>query len=297
MRWAPSATSAWRPCSTWCEVREEGGPFARHLRLPRAGRSAAGQQARAGEPGPGRRLRQHPPEPRASCSTAADMLMAYGQSVAAERASSQVSLFGGDQAGGRAAAPGQRSSPGSARSSWTRSWRRSASTCPATRWRTWSRRCAASASTFCAEAMALAEAGARGLPHGRRGAPHAGAGQRPDGREVRLRHLLRPHRRVRGAVPAGAAAPLPRGAGAGRRGAGQGARQGARTARCASSATTPSRSRQPSSRRSLGLRVHVSPRAAELEALQRAAGAAPSATRGGEVVAGRLAGRPAARWR
>ena len=139
----------------------------------RAGRSATSSTSSSGsireqvnkralrEPGPGRRLRQ-PSTPTAPRSfdrgRRPDRPTARAWRPSAPRR--QVSLFGGDQAGGRAPAPAQASSPGPGPSSWTRNWPPSASTCPATRWTTWSRRCAASAPTCSPTPSPQAEAGA-----------------------------------------------------------------------------------------------------------------------------------------
>ncbi len=107
-------------------VREAGGRFRDLFDFARAGRSATGQQAGAGEPGPGRRLRHHPPATAPRSSPRPTSLIAYAQSVAAERASAQASLFGEQAEAARPRLPTRRAA-GSGPSSWTRNWRRSAS--------------------------------------------------------------------------------------------------------------------------------------------------------------------------
>ena len=84
----------------------------RHLRFRRAGRSQAGQQAHLRDPGPRRRLRQSINPNRAELFAAAEVLVGYGQALAADRAVGKVSLFGDDQADARAAAHRQVPIPG-----------------------------------------------------------------------------------------------------------------------------------------------------------------------------------------
>ena len=137
-----------------------GRAVRRPVRLRRAGRSAPGQQARAGEPGPRRRLRLHPPQPRPDPGRGRhpDRPRPGLRRPTAPRPRSACSATS-PRPRGRAC---PRPSPGRCPTSSTRSWRRSASTSPATRWRTWSRCCAAGAPTLYAEAVAQAEAGQGG---------------------------------------------------------------------------------------------------------------------------------------
>ena len=108
-------------------VREEGGPFRdlfdflERIDPRQVDKRALENLARAGAFDA-----IHPN--RAQILAAADDLIAYAQSIAAERASAQASLFGGEHAdAGRPRLPEDRAA-GAGRASSTRSWRRSAST-------------------------------------------------------------------------------------------------------------------------------------------------------------------------
>ncbi len=208
------------------EVRETGGRFADIFDfLERVDPRSVNKRALEGLAKAGAFDSIHPN--RRQLVEQADVLMAYCQSVAAERASSQVSLFGGDQA--HAARPRLKTVE-----PWVGPERLDhelaavgfyLSGHPLDEMTSALKR---KRVTFVAEAIPLAEGGARGVPDGRGGSSQAGARQRSHRREVRLRHLLRSDGRVRMSVPARTAAQMPRGSGAGGLGHGAGSRQGVR---------------------------------------------------------------------
>ena len=150
---------------------------------------------------------------RAQIVAAADSLMAYAQSVAADRASAQESLFGEQAEASRPRLPKvepwnpvrELDEELAAVGFYLSGHPLGDMVDVLRRHRT----------TFYVDAVTQAIAGCRGLPHGRHGPAPAGAVQRHHlRRQVRLRHPVGPHRRVRGDVPAGDPAPLPRPAGA-----------------------------------------------------------------------------------
>ena len=173
--------------------------------------------------------------------------------------------------------PGRRGAPAAAQdatagrrpSSWTRSWRRSASTCPATRWTTWSRRCAAGAPTCSPTPWPRPRRARRPSAWpascaAGRSAPRPGSGEKfafvtlsdPTG-EYEVLFPPEALRRCRDA------------AGAGRGGGDQGARQGRGRRGALLRRRAPSRSSKAVENVAAGLRVHLSPRSAEIEALKK----------------------------
>ena len=226
-----------------------GRAVPRSVRLPGAHRSAPAQQAGAGEPGPRRRLRRHPPEPRPDPRRRRrpDRPTPRASPPSAPRA--QASLFGGEHADAarpRAARRPRRWTPAA---SSTRSWRRSASTSAATRWTTWSRCCAASAPRSSPTPWPRPRRAPRRSAWpascaAARSASASGSGEKfafvtlsdPTG-EYEVLFPPEALRRCRDVLEPGAAR------------ADQGARQGRPRATCASSATTPSRSTGRSSPR------------------------------------------------
>ena len=108
-------------------VREAGGPFRdlfdflERVDPRQVNKRALENLARAGA------FDSLHPEPRRRSSPPPTTLIAYAQSVAAERASAQASLFGEQADAARPRLPKRRALDRRP-SSWTRSWRRSAST-------------------------------------------------------------------------------------------------------------------------------------------------------------------------